>query len=222
MPNRKGLDLSRVIIYAALIVTAARYAGAFLASDLGEVTGILSSILTAFMVVSGFGMGILDVIGIGYISDAWRQSLPRTGRKPGARFFILTGFLISLMAIGVGILAPFTVARVHKLSIAITLPGPELYFWAVLVNLSPYLIVSGLMVATSNILTVPAVEMVPVDNTAYTARTPDALSEPARVDAKPVFEVCAICEKEYKSKAAHYRWNHPELTIAARRNGKAE
>src|SRR3972149_3242303 len=127
MTKHRSLDLSRIIIYAALIVTAARYSGAFLASDLGEVTGALSDVVTAFMVISGFGMGVLDVIGLGYIADAWKTALPRIGKRASARFIILTGFLISLMVSGVGILAPFTVSRVHKASIGVTLPGSELY-----------------------------------------------------------------------------------------------
>lgn len=169
--KNKGLNYNRIVIYAALIVTAARYAGAFLASDLGEVTGVLSEIITGFMVISGFGMGVLDVIGLGYIADAWRGTLPRSGRKPGARFWILSAFLASLMISGVGILAPFTVARVHKTSIGVTLPGSELYIWAILVNIAPYLIVSGLMVATSNILIVPAADDIGEPVEAYTAHT---------------------------------------------------
>ncbi len=204
MTKHRSLDLSRIIIYAALIVTAARYSGAFLASDLGEVTGTLSEIITGFMVVSGFGMGVLDVVGLGYIADAWKTALPRTGHKPGTRFAILTVFLLSLMISGVGILAPFTVSRVHKASIAVTLPGSELYIWAVLVNIAPYLIVSGLMVATSNILTVPASDAPPT----HDARI-------VRVDAEPVIAphaVCPHCGEAYRSWAAHLRWKHPEMT----------
>lgn len=209
---KKSLDLSRLIIYSALIVTAARYAGAFLASDLGEVTGFLSDGITFFMVVSGIGMGVLDVIGVAYIADSWRGSLPRSGRKPGARFFILTGFLVSLMLSGVGILAPFTVARVNRVSIGIALPGGELYFWAVLVNIAPYLIVSGVMIATSHILAVP--ESDPVAPAALAA---DAAG-PARttvIDARTT-EICNVCGAEYRSKAAHYRWKHPEMTKGAK------
>lgn len=204
--KRKSLDLSRFIIYAALVITAARYAGAFLASDLGTVTGVLSEIITGFMVVSGIGMGVLDVIGLGYIADSWRSALPRAGRKPGLRFIIITGFLLALFISGIGILTPFTVSRVNGSSIALALPGRELYFWAVLVNAAPYLIVAGIMVSTSGILT--------IDTAGDAADMRASESHNTRIE-KPALERCALCGETYRSKAAHIRWRHPEA-IAAR------
>lgn len=203
--KRRSLDLSRFIIYSALVITAARYAGAFLASDLGTVSGVLSEIITGLMVVSGFGMGILDVIGLAYIADSWRLALPRAGRKPGLRFMIITGFLLALFISGIGILTPFTVSRVNGSSIALALPGRELYVWAVLVNAAPYLIVAGIMVSTSGILTIDA-----ADNAAD-IRASD--SHHTRIE-KPVLNRCALCGETYRSKAAHIRWRHPETTAA--------
>ena len=81
MRQEKGKrDYSGLIIWAALLVTVVRYSGAFVASDVGRVTGWLSDAISIGMAVSGVGMGILDVIGTAYIAEGWRRNLPARGK----------------------------------------------------------------------------------------------------------------------------------------------
>ena len=72
---RKSRDYSTLLIYAALGVTVPRYIGAFVASDVGQVTGWVSDALSVLMAVSGVGMGVLDILGMAYIFDGWRARL---------------------------------------------------------------------------------------------------------------------------------------------------
>ena len=143
----KGHDYSTILIWAAAIVTVVRYAAAFIASDVGEITGRLSEAITILMGLSGLGMGILDVIGGTYLFDGWRRSMPAAGKSWSTRFKVLTGFVFMLMATGVMILVPFTESRVtHSSMEAVLGDGSGLTWWALLVNLAPYLLIGGVAV----------------------------------------------------------------------------
>jgi hypothetical protein len=135
------------LIWAAAVVTVVRYAAAFIASDVGEITGWLSETITVLMGLSGLGMGILDVIGGTYLFDGWRRAMPANGKAWSSRFKVLTGFVFMLMATGVMILVPFTESRVTHSSMESVLgSGYELTWWALLVNLAPYLLIGGVSV----------------------------------------------------------------------------
>ena len=144
--KQKGHDYSTLLIWSAAVVTVVRYAAAFIASDMGEITGVLSELITVLMGLSGLGMGILDVIGGTYLFDGWRRSMPKSGQSWSSRFKVLTAFVFSLIFTGVLILVPFTVSRVTHTSMASVLEGGWLAGWALLVNLAPYLLIGGVAV----------------------------------------------------------------------------
>lgn len=145
--KQKGHDYSTILIWAAALVTVVRYVAAFIASDLGEIQGRLSEVITFMMGISGLGMGVLDVIGGTYLFDGWRRKMPATGKKWSFAFKVMTILVFSLMATGVMILVPFTVSRVTHTSMADVLgSGGELTWWAFLVNVAPYLLIGGVAV----------------------------------------------------------------------------
>lgn len=145
--KQKGHDYSELLIWAAALVTVVRYAAAFVASDLGEITGGLSEVITIAMGFSGLGMGILDVIGGTYLFDGWRRAMPANGKPWPFRFKVLSFFVFSLMASGVMILVPFTMSRVTHQSMEFVLGiGAGLTWWALLVNLTPYLLIGGVAI----------------------------------------------------------------------------
>jgi len=190
-------DLSGLLIYAALGVTVPRYIGAFLASDLGHVTGWVSDVLTALMGLSGVGMGVLDILGMAYVFDGWRAKLPKNGERWGSRFRVLTAFVVGLAVCGVGILTPFTLARVQAAGISDVLPGAWLVVWAVLVNLAPLFLVGGVIVGQSGVVTVAHAE--PQERA------------PAAHDAPRPAHTCAQCGARFATSAqyaAHVRWRH--------------
>ncbi len=147
MTKQKGHDYSTILIWSAAVVTVVRYAAAFIASDMGEITGSLSTIITVLMGLSGLGMGVLDVIGGTYLFDGWRRTMPASGKNWSFRFKMMTVFVFALMATGVMILVPFTISRVTHESMALVLNTEgKLTWWALLVNLAPYLLIGGVAV----------------------------------------------------------------------------
>ncbi len=147
MKQQKGHDYSTLLIWSAAVVTVVRYAAAFIASDVGEITGITSEIITILMGLSGLGMGVLDVIGGTYLFDGWRRAMPASGKGWSSRFKVLTAFVFALMFTGVMILVPFTMSRVTHSSMAHVLNSEtKLTWWALLVNLAPYLLIGGVSI----------------------------------------------------------------------------
>lgn len=158
MSKNKGHDYSTTLIWSAAVVTVVRYIAAFIASDMGEITGILSQVITVLMGLSGLGMGILDVIGGTYLFDGWRRAMPKSGNAWSSRFKVLTVFVFSLIATGVMILVPFTESRVTHQSMAEVLgQGRGLTLWALLVNIAPYLLIGGVAVG-NQVVTVNSAE----------------------------------------------------------------
>jgi hypothetical protein len=153
MSKQKGHDYSTILIWSAAIVTVVRYVAAFIASDMGEITGLLSEAITFMMGLSGLGMGILDVIGGTYLFDGWRRKMPASGKPWSFAFKVMTGFVFSLIATGVMILVPFTVSRVTHSSMADVLgAGGRLTWWAFLVNVAPYLLIGGVAVGNQVVM----------------------------------------------------------------------
>lgn len=145
----KTHDYSQLLIVSAALVTVVRYAAAFVASDMGQITGDLSHIITFFMGFTGLGMGILDVLGGVYLFDGWRRVMPRTGDKWSFKFKVLTCFVFGLMGAGICILVPFTVSRVSEKSLFQVLGDTGwLWLWSSFVNVIPYFLIGG--VATGN------------------------------------------------------------------------
>jgi len=142
-------DYSQLLIWSAALVTVVRYSAAFVASDMGQITGDLSHWITAFMGITGLGMGILDVLGGVYLFDGWRRVMPKTGDKWSFKFRVLTLFVFGLMGAGICILVPFTVSRVSERSLFAVLGDTGfLWLWSMFVNIIPYFLIGG--VATGN------------------------------------------------------------------------
>lgn len=151
--TNKGHDYSTLLIWAAILVTVVRYSGAFLASDLGQITGWVSDILTVFMGISGLGMGILDVLGGAYLFDGLRRSMPANGKAWPMRFKLLFGMVVLLIGSGVMILVPFTMSRVMHANMDIVLgTGTWLFAWSLLVNITPYLLIGGVAISSQVVM----------------------------------------------------------------------
>lgn len=150
-------DYSTLLLWSALLVTVTRYVGAFIASDVGQLTGWVSEMLTVLMAISGVGMGILDVLGVAYVFDGWRRALPGAGKSWPFRFRILSIFVLLMFVCGTSILVPFTVSRILHRSLAEVLGEGALWAWAIAVNVSPYLLVGGIVTGQSGIVTVTPV-----------------------------------------------------------------
>ena len=183
MKQQKGHDYSTLLIWSAAGVTVVRYAAAFIASDMGEITGALSEWITVAMGLSGLGMGILDVIGGTYLFDGWRRVMPKTGQAWPFRFKVMTAFVFGLIVTGVLILVPFTVSRVTHTSMASVLAGGDLTAWALLVNLAPYLLIGG--VAVGNQVVSVNSQNVP-ESSAKVPEKENELSEKVRSDWRKV------------------------------------
>jgi hypothetical protein len=138
-----------LLVGAATIITAIRYAAAFYMSDAGTLEGVVSQIFSDSLGVAGLAMGVLDIFGTSYLFDGWRKAMPRTGQKWPFRFWTLSVFVFSLVVSGPAILIPLTLARVAGVSMTSVLGGvtsPMLIIWAMFVNLAPYLIIGGVFV----------------------------------------------------------------------------
>lgn len=140
--KQKGHDYSRLLLIGSFLVVAIRYAGAFVASDVGAIEGISSIVTTAFMAVSGIGMGFLVVFGQSYTFDGWKRSLPKPGHRITWRCVLLTLIVVLLIIVDVAILVPFTVSRIRHESISIVL-GEWDWLWSVSVNIAPALLLAG-------------------------------------------------------------------------------
>jgi len=147
-----------LLVGAATIITAIRYAAAFYMSDAGTLEGVVSQIFSNSLGVAGLAMGILDIFGTSYLFDGWRKSMPRSGQKWPFRFWTLTIFVFSLVISGPAILIPLTLARVAGVSMTSVLGGvtsPMLIIWAMFVNLAPYLIIGRVFVGQKMFEEVP-------------------------------------------------------------------
>lgn len=142
MKKQRGHDYSTVIIWSSALVGMIRYAAAFLASDLGKITGVLSEAVTFLLGVSGFFMGILGTLGTAYLYDGWRRKIPAAGTRWKPTFKALTGFVFAAFLAEVLILVPFTMSRVLNVSIAEVLEG-GVWWWSTAVVVMPILLIGG-------------------------------------------------------------------------------
>ena len=141
----KGRDLSSELIWAAALVGMIRYAAAFLASDVGQIMGITSDIITVLLGISGFAMGILGTFGTTYLFDGWRRKMPANGQKWGFKFNVLTGFVMLAFLCELAILVPFTVSRMEHTTLSNILKG-GVWWWSTAVNIMPMLLLGGVSV----------------------------------------------------------------------------
>lgn len=141
----KGRDLSSELIWAAALVGMIRYAAAFLASDVGQIMGITSEIITLLLGVSGFAMGILGTFGTTYLFDGWRKKMPASGQHWAFKFNVLTGFVVMAFVCELAILVPFTVSRMEHTTMSKILGG-GVWWWSTAVNIMPMLLLGGVSV----------------------------------------------------------------------------
>ena len=111
------------LIWATILISVVRYAAAFAASDVGEITGIWSNILTFLLSLTGVGMGILDTVGGGLLFNGWSRVLPKHGASGSTRFNILSVCVGTLLVSGLFILVPFTMSRLSHESVLAALGG---------------------------------------------------------------------------------------------------
>lgn len=154
MSKQKGRDYTRLLMIGALLVIVIRYSAAFTASDVGEITGNLSTATTVLMTISGVGMGFLVVFGQAYTFDGWRRSLPKSGQRWTWRFFLLTLVALALIIVDVAILVPFTVSRITHQSMDDVLGQGLTWWWSGVVNIAPALLLLGVMLGNQVVATV--------------------------------------------------------------------
>lgn len=140
---------SERLVWATLLVGVVRYAAAFAASDVGEITGLWSDILTFLLALTGIGMGILDTVGGGLLFNGWSRVFPKSGQSWSLRFKVLTVCVFGLLISGMFILVPFTMSRLSHESVLTALGGSGsiwAWVWSGMVNLIPYILIGGVFV----------------------------------------------------------------------------
>jgi hypothetical protein len=139
-------DWSERLVWATILVGVVRYAAAFAASDVGQITGIWSNILTILLSITGIGMGILDTVGGGLLFNGWSRVFPKVGQRGSLRFKVLTLCVFGLLFSGMFILVPFTMSRISQESVLDALGGKSsgwAWAWSAMVNLIPYILIAG-------------------------------------------------------------------------------
>jgi hypothetical protein len=222
MTKQKGNDYSTLLIWSAAVVTVVRYAAAFIASDLGEITGKLSEVITILIGFSGLGMGILDVIGGTYLFDGWRRTMPATGKSWGFRFKVLTIFIFALIISGVMILVPFTVSRVtHESMSSVLGDNDRLWWWALLVNLTPYLLVGGVAIGNQVVnVTIREPEKVSESEEKVTGKFPNDWRKVLPYLSNE--EILSIAGSKTSEIVKKYHLNTDRTALNWRKNAQAE
>lgn len=154
-------DWADRLIWATVLIAVVRYAGAFAASDLGQITGKWSEVLTILLTLTAVGMGVLDTVGGGLLFNGWSRVFPRSGQRWSLRFIVLTFCVFGLLISGMVILVPFTVSRVAHESILDTLGGKTsgwIWLWASMVNIIPYILVAGMFVGNKMVTSLESSE----------------------------------------------------------------
>ena len=171
-------DWADRLIYATVLISVVRYAAAFAASDVGQITGTWSAVLTFFLSLTGIGMGILDTIGGGLLFNGWSKVLPKRGVQGSARFNILSVCVFVLLASGLFILVPFTMSRLSHESVLDALGGKSSFWawmWSLMVNLIPYVLIAGVFVGNKMVTSLETEEVSEAHG-----KKPESSSTPAR------------------------------------------
>jgi len=216
-------DYGNILLWSAVLVGAPRWAGAMLAADLASVDGIASLILNAANMLSGFAMGILEVVAVAYMLDAIRQM--RSGRgKPGFRFWGTVAFSAGLLALTPLILSPYLVSRMMGESVSTVLNSMFWrYAWAVAVVIAPGCGVAGVAFARPGLVGL-STNVSDADKRSNDAPTmPDQRSKVAgKNGATPGDEYPRSCECGFVA-SNRYAWaghrSRCKLSVAAGDNG---
>lgn len=145
-----------------VLISVVRYAAAFAASDLGEITGVWSNVLTFFLSLTGIGMGVLDTVGGGLLFNGWSRVLPKNGQKWSMRFIILTVCVFGLLLSGLIVLVPFSMSRLAHESVLATLGGRSsgwAWLWSTMVNLVPYILIAGVFTGNKMVVSMETEEL---------------------------------------------------------------
>ncbi len=169
MKNRT-IDYGKILMWCAVLVSMPRWAGAFISADTAVIPPFINELLHILNLLSGLGMGVLEVLASAYILDAWGKLKPKrtyNAKRLDHRWVVLTGFVVGLFVMMPVILAPYVVARMTAVSVSDVLgAGAFRAIWAVAVVLSPAFIVGGVAIANGNLInekeTSQATKMKPV------------------------------------------------------------
>jgi hypothetical protein len=154
-------DWADRLIWATVLISVVRYAAAFAASDIGEITGTWSIILTFLLSITGVGMGLLDTVGGGLLFNGWSKVFPKAGTHWTLRFKVLTVCVFSLLISGLYILVPFTMSRLSHESVLTALGGMGsiwAWTWSLMVNLIPYVLIAGVFVGNKMVTSIETEE----------------------------------------------------------------
>jgi len=155
-------DWADRLIWATVLISIIRYAAAFAASDVGQITGTWSIILTFLLSLTGIGMGVLDTVGGGLLFNGWSRVFPKAGTHWSLRFKVLTICVFSLLMSGLYILVPFTMSRLSQESVLTALGGMGsiwAWIWSLMVNLIPYVLIAGVFVGNKMVSSIESEEV---------------------------------------------------------------
>jgi len=145
------LNYGRALMWAAVIVSMPRWAGAFISADVAAMPAWVDAALNGANIVAGFGMGFLEVMATAYMLEAWGRLRPKARHNQKSinyRWKVLTGFIVGLFLLMPFILAPYVVSRMGGVTVHEALAHSWLrYVWSVAVVLSPAFIVGGVAFA---------------------------------------------------------------------------
>jgi len=150
------LNYGKILMWAAIVVSMPRWAGAFISADVANMPNWVNEALHYGNLLSGFGMGFLEVLAAAYMLDAWGKMKPKASwnaKNYDHKWKILTVFIIGLFILMPLILAPYIVSRMTNVSVGSALGNTLIqYFWAIAVVLSPAFIVGGVAIANGNLV----------------------------------------------------------------------
>ena len=153
----KKLSYSQVLMISAIAVGAPRWMGAMLEVDVNNLATWIPRLLNSLNIVSGLGMGLLEVLAIGYMLDTLRGLKPfsntKKGRKMNIRFWGSLFFAVGILFLTPAILSPYLVAKMNAENIATTLALRSIQFaWSFAVVVVPIFIVGGVAFARDGIV----------------------------------------------------------------------
>ena len=232
----KKRDYGQLLMWAAVSVGAPRWAGAMLAADVPAAVqqastssayagNVIELGLRAASVVSGLGMGLLEVLAMAYMLDAlrgmkaWQER--GSSRKPNMRYWGTLGFTVGILGLSPFILAPYLVSRMDGMLIGQVLGSTAAqYVWAVAVVLAPVFVVGGVAFARPGLVTVSHTDSAEggpsqgAGSMRADAAQPIAQGTASGATAKQHAFRCEACALEFKSQqafAAHQRWQHRKV-----------
>lgn len=189
----KSHDYGQLLMWAAILVSAPRWAGAFIAADTHTIPPLVDAALQYVNLLSGVGMGLIEVLGTAYLLDAWgkmKRKKTWNAKQVDQRWIILTVFVAGLFVLMPLILAPYMVARMNGAALADMGQDWFEYVWAVATVLSPAFIVGGVAVARDGLV---------ASSEPAKASLPAAEAKPKREKPAKQHFICQQCEREFGS-----------------------